>query len=288
MAHFDGSKMELQLSAQTPLIHFQPKQAGATLRASEVKPKLDRFLLQRGVPGDVLKKTLYSNTQAFRYKMKIEPVGEKITRIDLKNNDYSIFFGNIKVPEEKRKYGILCDIKVTIICFYEELKPYIAKNIEDFFVVTNFGFMQNKGFGSFLPEDFSYSKEQVCCLLEEKMQAIKSYYYTAPDGKVFKPFVWIKDFYGNIRKKSFFETTLKPERFPSPVYFKVIGRTVYFTLAKLPEKYSNGVVLKVRSKKIQTLVAQGRGMYSYFHNYVTKFSTYKDDIFIHERKEEDK
>ncbi|MFN0202536.1 MAG: hypothetical protein ACKVTZ_13510 [Bacteroidia bacterium] len=33
------------LKQHTPLIHFQHEQAGATLRASEVKPKLDRFIL---------------------------------------------------------------------------------------------------------------------------------------------------------------------------------------------------------------------------------------------------
>jgi hypothetical protein len=39
-------KLEFTLKQHTPLIHFQHDQAGATLRASEVKPKLDRFILQ--------------------------------------------------------------------------------------------------------------------------------------------------------------------------------------------------------------------------------------------------
>lgn len=34
------------LIAQTPMIHFQHDQKGATLRATEVKPKLDRYLLK--------------------------------------------------------------------------------------------------------------------------------------------------------------------------------------------------------------------------------------------------
>ena len=38
---------EYRLVQQTPLIHFQHDQAGATLRATEVKPKLDRFLLRK-------------------------------------------------------------------------------------------------------------------------------------------------------------------------------------------------------------------------------------------------
>ena len=39
-------KLEIKLKQHTPLIHFQHDQEGGTLRASEVKPKLDRFLLK--------------------------------------------------------------------------------------------------------------------------------------------------------------------------------------------------------------------------------------------------
>lgn len=35
------------LQQHTPLIHFQHAEAGATLRATEVKPKLDRYLAER-------------------------------------------------------------------------------------------------------------------------------------------------------------------------------------------------------------------------------------------------
>lgn len=37
------NKLEIKLKQHTPLIHFQHDQEGATLRASEVKPKLDKF-----------------------------------------------------------------------------------------------------------------------------------------------------------------------------------------------------------------------------------------------------
>ena len=39
-------KLEFTLKQHTPLIHFQHDQAGATLRATEVKPKLDQFLIE--------------------------------------------------------------------------------------------------------------------------------------------------------------------------------------------------------------------------------------------------
>lgn len=38
-------KLEFELKQHTPIIHFQARDIGATLRASEVKPKLDRFIL---------------------------------------------------------------------------------------------------------------------------------------------------------------------------------------------------------------------------------------------------
>jgi len=45
-------KLEVTLKQHTPLIHFQHDQEGATLRASEVKPKLDRFILTKLGNGD--------------------------------------------------------------------------------------------------------------------------------------------------------------------------------------------------------------------------------------------
>lgn len=38
-------RLQVKLKQHTPLIHFQWQQEGATLRASEVKPKLDRFII---------------------------------------------------------------------------------------------------------------------------------------------------------------------------------------------------------------------------------------------------
>jgi len=40
-------RLEFTLKQHTPIIHFQADQKGATLRASELKPKLDRFLIDK-------------------------------------------------------------------------------------------------------------------------------------------------------------------------------------------------------------------------------------------------
>jgi len=45
-------KLTIYLCQQTPLLHFQHQQAGATLRATEVKPKLDKFLIRQAFNND--------------------------------------------------------------------------------------------------------------------------------------------------------------------------------------------------------------------------------------------
>ena len=38
--------LKVSLKQHTPLLHFQPNEPGATLRASEVKPRLDRYIIE--------------------------------------------------------------------------------------------------------------------------------------------------------------------------------------------------------------------------------------------------
>lgn len=43
MIAFKNCKLQLHLIAQSPMVHFQGDEAGATIRGSELKPKLDCF-----------------------------------------------------------------------------------------------------------------------------------------------------------------------------------------------------------------------------------------------------
>lgn len=155
---FSGSKMELNLAAQTPMIHFQHGEDGATLRASEVKPKLDRFILKKmrhDNPGvsDFHRNDSYGSIfrengkESLDYSMSIRS-RSKPKRVDLKK--YKSFYGNQDKESGEFKYGIWSDPVVTIICFNEMLRGLIQKYIVEFFLVTNFGTMQSKGFGSFI------------------------------------------------------------------------------------------------------------------------------------------
>jgi len=46
-------KLTFKLKQHTPIIHFQHDQHGTTLRATEIKPKLDRFLNENAF-GEIL------------------------------------------------------------------------------------------------------------------------------------------------------------------------------------------------------------------------------------------
>ena len=145
---------EYELIQQTPIIHFQGKECGATLRATEVKPKLDRYIL-KNFPvkkewylGNEAKKTISENdSRALNYKIRIEAQGvQNPLELGIKT-PYDIYYGNLG---QDKKYGVIADkIKFTIVCTNEELRETIDKCLEGFFFVTNFGTMQNKGFGSF-------------------------------------------------------------------------------------------------------------------------------------------
>ena len=70
------------LQASTPLIHFQHSEPGATLRATEAKPKLDRFL-KRKAKNEIKKSWLIGESEALNYKMRI--VSRSSSIVDLGN-----------------------------------------------------------------------------------------------------------------------------------------------------------------------------------------------------------
>lgn len=68
--------LTFKLKQHTPIIHFQHDQAGATLRATEIKPKLDRMVIKKMGGLDAVKKEhadwfLSQDKSALDYKMKI-------------------------------------------------------------------------------------------------------------------------------------------------------------------------------------------------------------------------
>ncbi len=134
------------LQAQTPMIHFQAAQPGACLRATEVKPKLDRFLHSREVIPDAW--ILRRRRGSLNYQMRITALAQKddIPHI----NACRAYFANL--GDSAPKDFVFRDCRLEIVCFIPELLETIHKHIKDFFILHNFGTRQSKGFGSFLLE----------------------------------------------------------------------------------------------------------------------------------------
>ena len=179
---YDWQK-EYKLVQHTPLIHFQHSEPHACLRATEVKPKLDRFLIEQLEKDDRFgdgrwKKWFVGDgsQQSFDYMMRITPNSEQVDRTQsierdiakIENQDYKHFheihknyFGNMaseKKREEKKKairetfkesLFYKDGLTLTIRCFIPELLTFIDEHIRGFFMMHNFGTRQRKGFGSF-------------------------------------------------------------------------------------------------------------------------------------------
>lgn len=179
--------LEFTLKQHTPIIHFQHDQDGATLRATEVKPKLDRYIIEKLGGKDKMEKSWFNNFEkgSLDYKMRIEPIGE-LRYSDLiefkvipdqqgrkkfergKDGSFPTFFGNMMKLEEfekdkpYKKFLYYDTLKLTIVCFNTALKDKLNSIKEDFFFEHNFGTRQSKGFGSFevvsnIPTSAKYS-----------------------------------------------------------------------------------------------------------------------------------
>ena len=187
-------ELTYQLAQQSLLIHFQHDQAGATLRATEVKPKLDRYLLKRLKADNIAtdKSWFIGDTQALDYKMRFSQV-EFVTEDLGLRTDFDIYYGNMGDNAQKAK-GVQYrnSITMTIICLKEPVRSAIRKYIRDFFIVTNFGRMQSKGFGSFIiREKNELTKEEIGKILKRDYGAKKCYSFKSNK----KPFKHIKTVY---------------------------------------------------------------------------------------------
>lgn len=174
-------QLHFTLKQHTPIIHFQWNQDGATLRASEVKPKLDRFIIEQlGKEAnssltdyeEIYKAGLKKAHQkgwlidkegkkgALDYKIKIESNDNKENRILNRHANSPMYFGNMgNKPEEKEKFKHFKITNDDINCcihtsnFNLDIKKNLLSEIEprlsDFFYLNNFGTRQSKGYGSF-------------------------------------------------------------------------------------------------------------------------------------------
>lgn len=161
-------KAEIELKQVTPYIHFQYNQEGATLRATEVKPKLDKFLHSK---ASIKNDWYIGDTKSLNYKMKFEAIGDaKVSKSieytkknmskEAKAEIHKFYFGNQGSNTDTYKETVFHKdgIKMTVFCTIPELMALIKGNIAEFFILNNFGTRQNKGFGGFLVKTIDGNK----------------------------------------------------------------------------------------------------------------------------------
>ena len=205
------------LVQESPFIHFQYYEHKATLRASEVKPKLDRFLTELlGGKDAVCQNNLpwlckfaqrnisSANILSYDYKMQItakKPIARTITcetalyhLMDDTQKMHQIqgyFFENR--PEGKtlldKKLSVIKNYKeavrykeglsLTITCFIPELLAFIEEHLALFFVLNGFGARKAMGYGSFLIENTDVKAE----LIRMKKLINRPFFYIeTPEG----------------------------------------------------------------------------------------------------------
>jgi len=140
-------KVEFRLKQHTPIIHFQSEQNGATLRATELKPKFDRFLKEQAFNGEIPEEFLIAkDKEALDYKVKLIPKNKEVS---LPNS--SLYFANNAVNNDNEKKHTVKTISLDIefFTFNTKLLQKIEKYFNDFLLITNFGSRSSKGYGSF-------------------------------------------------------------------------------------------------------------------------------------------
>lgn len=190
--------LTVTLKQHTPLIHFQHDQEGATLRASEVKPKLDKFLLNNYFENNFedcktslvgysekteeqLRKKYDSDFTALNYKLKI--CTKECNKINVHlnvrnvNNKYSTYWrqrgnnyeefpfllcnmGGKESSEELFNMSMFSYITLIFTTKNVEIEEALTNWIDIFFATNNFGQRSSKGFGSFSVIDINGQNKQ--------------------------------------------------------------------------------------------------------------------------------
>ena len=149
------------LKQHTPIIHFQSEQKGATLRATELKPKFDKFLLQQ--EADLPKVKNANGSFSLNYKVKIIVTASNSKEIEKTNprNGKKIpdplFFGNMG-NSKKKKFVTSENIQIDFKSFDTTILKAIKEYFEAFLANTNFGTRQSKGYGSFYLQNSKFNQ----------------------------------------------------------------------------------------------------------------------------------
>ena len=201
-------RLDIKLQQYTPLLHFQGDTEGACLRASEVKPKLDRFVVnylgEKNIP-DHWKLSIPSDGKGavhgftLNYKMRFHAESEKIILKNYrqgKKEIHPLYFAAMGKSDSgvwdengaSKIKGVFYPngISMTILAVKAaDLLAQLAKLLPAFFLLHCFGNRSNKGFGSFQvstinddPQNCFMSPQKLANYLPSKTPAL--YYIQYP------------------------------------------------------------------------------------------------------------
>ena len=266
--------MEYKLIQQTPLIHFQHDNEGATLRASEVKPKLDSYIkkmyacvyTEKGVPDNwyIDKKKNLALNYKIRFKADVK------TKVDI--IPYNIFFANMGEDRKNNPIKMLLgDCTMTIICIIDTLRDEIDRILKCFFICHTFGFMQGKGFGGYLLDKCNPSRLEIKCTLKQFFQT-QHIFYVKSDLNTFAK--KIQNTYGKlVTSENKFDNIIKPfhSMMKSGINFNGHERSFLFQYFHKNYQFGNDKAF-VKSKGIAPIVYKsttaGKGEHAtYYEQY---------------------
>lgn len=241
-------QLKFTLKQHTPIIHFQHNQDGATLRATEVKPKLDRYIIEN-LSGIIKARELHpdwfvsKDHKALDYKLKLEAIGsnklENLVNVRVNKDHSGIektiynqpigFFGNLMKPQEFKngkqfkKVSFYNELSLIINSKSRDLINKIDNVIADFFFLNNFGTRQNRGFG--------------CCEILDKSPNVSNYYYFSfenmKDDSIMEIFEKIDLFYRCLKSGLNIKTKIKGD---GPLVDKMYFKSLMFQFAKTLKK----------------------------------------------------
>lgn len=261
-------KLTFRLKQHTPMIHFQANQHGATLRASELKPKLDRFIIEQEgltamVDGKEVQKEEYTSWfiskqhLALDYQVKIKATEIKTSKIRKDIDRLPTFFANMGDDYEPLYLTQASQITVEIIVMIGELKYEIEKSFGEFLIGTNFGMRQSKGFGSFSLEKYHFNQFNFNVSFDIETNKIPSDLWRRNNGlledwnEIIKLFGAIEVFYKNLRSGINRKGANEVSRFyikPAIFYYAKLVLKKQWDKKSIKENYLNHQLKKQQEK----------------------------------------
>lgn len=146
-------KLIVELKQHTPIYHFQYGDSGVTIRSTELKSALDRFLLTHDT--DAVKRFMIKSHEdnkqpikALDYRLKIQ--APSTSNPSLRPEGWRNI-GSFPPSEKNDKELVYCNdfISITFLTAHNTLLDCIKKWIGPFMASHNFGYQKLKGFGSY-------------------------------------------------------------------------------------------------------------------------------------------